>query len=234
MVRHDRCDCGKVTRMRLILLRHGQTQSNVDHLIDTAVPGPFLTELGHAEAAAVPGALVDQTIDAIYVSTQHRSQQTGAPLSKARTMEPNIRDGIREISAGDYDGKTDKETVAKFVAIEAAWVAGQLDLRMPGADTGREVIARFDGVVKEAFDAGHESVIFVSHGSMIRTWAAFRAENIAADFVPKNPLHNTGMIVLEGNPTHGWKVITWVEEAIGGAAVDDQGAAGATSDNAPK
>lgn len=221
-------------RMRLILLRHGQTQSNVDHLIDTLVPGPFLTDLGHLEAEAVPAALADEKIDAIFVSTQHRSQQTGAPLSKSRGMEPHVREGIREISAGDYEGKLDKESVAAFVALEAAWVAGQLDLRMPGADTGREVIARFDEVVKEAFDAGHESVIFVSHGSMIRTWAAFRAENIAADFVPKNPLHNTGMIVLEGTPTDGWKVISWVDEAIGGAAVDDPGAAGATSDNAPK
>ena len=234
LVRHRASVYGKVSRMRLILLRHGQTQSNVDHLIDTAVPGPFLTKLGHEEAAAVPSALADEKIDAIYVSTQHRSQQTGAPLSKARELEPHIREGIREIFAGDYDGKTDKVSVANFVAIEAAWVAGQLDIRMPGADTGREVIERFDAVVKEAFDAGHESVVFVSHGSMIRTWAAYRAVNIAADFVPKNPLHNTGMIVLEGNPTDGWKVITWVDEAIGGAAVDDPGAAGATSDNAPK
>ena len=220
--------------MRLILLRHGQTQSNVDHLIDTAVPGPFLTELGLAEAAAVPGALADHQIDAIYVSNQHRSQQTGAPLAEARDKTPNIRDGIREISAGEYDGRTDKESVTAFVGIEASWVAGNLDIRMPGADTGHEVIARFDGVVAEAFDAGHKSVILVSHGSMIRTWAAYRGKNIAPDFVPKNPLHNTGMIVLEGDPTSGWNVVSWVDEAIGGAAVDDPGAAGATSDNAPK
>jgi probable phosphoglycerate mutase len=220
--------------VRLILLRHGQTQSNVDHLIDTAVPGPFLTELGEREAAAVPAALARERIDAIYVSTQHRSQQTGAPLAAARGQVPNIREGIREISAGDYDGQTDKEIVAKFVAIEAAWVAGDLDIRMPGADTGHEVIARFDEVVLEAFEAGYESVILVSHGSMIRTWAAYRAKNIAKDFVPKNPLHNTGMIVLEGTPKEGWNVLTWVDEAIGGADVDDPGAAGATSDNAPK
>lgn len=220
--------------MRLILLRHGQTQSNIDHLIDTAVPGPFLTELGVAEAAAVPDALADERIDAIYVSTQHRSQQTGAPVSAARGMTPNIRDGIREISAGDYEGKTDRDIVARFVSIEAAWVAGQLDVRMPGADTGREVIDRFNEVVREAFEAGHESVLFVSHGSIIRTWAAYSAKNIAPDFVPKNPLHNTGMIVLEGNPEQGWNVVTWVDEAIGGAAVDDPGAAGATSDNAPQ
>lgn len=218
--------------MRLILLRHGQTQSNVDHLIDTAVPGPPLTELGLAQAAAVPGALASQRIDAIYVSTQLRSQQTGAPLAEARGLVPGIRAGIREISAGVYEGDSDSKSVHKFEAVESAWVAGDLDARMPGAETGHEVMARFDDVVAEAFDAGHESVVLVSHGSMIRTWAAYRGNNIPPGFVPKNPLRNTGMIILNGDPVSSWNVATWVDEAIGGAAVDDRGAAGAISDNA--
>ncbi|MCM1975585.1 histidine phosphatase family protein, partial [Streptomyces sp. G1] len=37
--------------MRLLLVRHGQTPTNVDYLLDTAVPGPGLTELGLAQAA---------------------------------------------------------------------------------------------------------------------------------------------------------------------------------------
>ena len=31
--------------MRLLLIRHGQTPSNVDYLLDTAVPGAGLTAL---------------------------------------------------------------------------------------------------------------------------------------------------------------------------------------------
>jgi broad specificity phosphatase PhoE len=219
--------------MRLILLRHGQTQSNVDHLIDTAVPGPRLTELGLAQAAAVPDALADQRIEAIYVSTQLRSQQTGAPLAEARGLVPGIRAGIREISAGIYDGDADSKSVHKFEEVESAWAAGDLDVRMPGGETGHEVMARFDGVIAEAFDAGHESVVLVSHGSMIRTWSAYRGKNIPPGFVPKNPLHNTGMIILVGDPASSWDVVTWVDEAIGGTAVDDRGAAGAISDSAP-
>lgn len=43
--------------MRLLLVRHGETPSNVDRLLDTAVPGPGLTRLGERQAAALPEAL---------------------------------------------------------------------------------------------------------------------------------------------------------------------------------
>jgi broad specificity phosphatase PhoE len=67
--------------MHLLLLRHGQTGSNVIGALDTAVPGAPLTELGERQAAAVPGAL--QPIDSITVSTLLRTQQTAAPLAAA-------------------------------------------------------------------------------------------------------------------------------------------------------
>ena len=39
--------------MRLHLVRHGQTASNVAHLLDTAHPGADLDEVGRAQAAAL-------------------------------------------------------------------------------------------------------------------------------------------------------------------------------------
>ena len=45
--------------MRLLLIRHGQTPSNLKFLLDTAVPGAALTELGERQAAALPEALAE-------------------------------------------------------------------------------------------------------------------------------------------------------------------------------
>lgn len=64
--------------MRLILIRHGQTPSNVAFLLDTAVPGPGLTDLGEKQAAALPQTLADVDIDLLYVSTLTRTQLTAA------------------------------------------------------------------------------------------------------------------------------------------------------------
>lgn len=212
--------------MRLILVRHGQTQSNVDHIIDTGMPGPGLTELGQREAAALPDFLRADRVDAIFASPLLRAQQTAAPLAETRGLAVAVRDGIREIEAGDFEGTSDKASVHDFVSTEFAWVRGELDRRMPGAENGRETLARFDEVVAEAYDAGHASVVFVSHGSIIRTWSGARADNIEAGFVRRNPLNNTGVVVLEGSPDDGWTVLTWQNTAVGGPALDDAGTAG--------
>ena len=42
--------------MRLILIRHGETPSNVRGSLDTSLPGPGLTDLGQEQAEAIPAA----------------------------------------------------------------------------------------------------------------------------------------------------------------------------------
>src|ERR1019366_6883576 len=86
--------------MRLLLIRHGQTTSNVLHLLDTAEPGAALTDLGMAQAEGLVGALCDESIDLVMASTLLRAQQTAIPLALARALPLGIRDGIREIGAG--------------------------------------------------------------------------------------------------------------------------------------
>ncbi len=89
--------------MRLLLIRHGQTPSNLKFLLDTAVPGAALTELGERQAAALPEALGDENIDTLYASTLIRTQLTAAPLAGARGLDVVVRDGIREVAAGDLE-----------------------------------------------------------------------------------------------------------------------------------
>jgi len=54
--------------VRLILIRHGQTQSNVDHLLDTGHPGAPLTEEGLEQAATLVDRLASEPIEAVYSS----------------------------------------------------------------------------------------------------------------------------------------------------------------------
>lgn len=205
--------------MRLLLVRHGQTPSNVDFLLDTAVPGPGLTALGEQQAAALPAALADEDIEALYASTLIRTQLTAAPLAAARGLDVLVRDGIREVSAGDLEmldghseaGRTYMETVF-------AWSAGDTALRMPGGESGAEALARYDAVVAEAAGTGAGTVALVSHGAAIRMWTAARAHNVDIDFATARPLDNTGVVILEGSPDEGFKALTWA-----GAVVETTG-----------
>lgn len=201
--------------MRLLLIRHGLTSSNVGHNLDTAVPGADLNDHGRRQAAALPAALADEHIDAIYASTLVRSQQTAAPLAHALGLPMQVRDGIREISAGDLEMRSDDESIEQYVAVVFGW-AQDLDARLPGGESGREVMARFDAVVQEAVDSGAGTVVFVSHGAMIRVWVGLRSTNADSGFTLRNWLMNTGMVVVEGSPLEGWTVQQWREHPLGG------------------
>ncbi|WP_030742821.1 histidine phosphatase family protein [Streptomyces sp. NRRL S-31] len=218
--------------MRLLLVRHGQTPSNVDHLLDTAVPGPGLTPLGEAQAAALPGALAGEDVEALYASTLIRTQRTAAPLAAARGLEVIVRDGIRELSAGDLEmlpGHTPQ--AERYLRTVFAWAAGDTALRMPGGESGEEALARFDAVVAEADASGAGTVVMVSHGAAIRVWTAARADNVDVAFAAARPLENTGVVVLEGSPSDGWKALSWEGAVVepageGGPAGEPLGTAG--------
>jgi probable phosphoglycerate mutase len=216
--------------MRLLLIRHGQTPSNVRGLLDTAVPGPGLTALGQRQAAALPDSLAGQRIDAIYASSQLRAQLTAAPLATARDLPVQIRDGLREVDAGDLEMLGDERSTRWYQRTVRRWMAGELDETMPGGPSGAEVLARFDAVVADVLaelrrTAGEGGcAVLVAHGAVLRFWATFRASELAAveDALGRGyTLHNTGMIVLQDTADGGWRVVSWAGRAIGGPALDD-------------
>ncbi|MEU1513437.1 histidine phosphatase family protein [Streptomyces sp. NPDC005811] len=200
--------------MRLLLVRHGQTPTNVHYLLDTAAPGPGLTELGERQAAALVDALAGEDLDAVYASTLVRTRLTAAPLAAARGLDIQVRDGIREVFAGDLEMQPgESEQAALYMRTVFAWAAGDLDLRMPGGESGAEFLARYDAVVAEAA-AGAATAALVSHGAAIRTWTAARARNIDVPFAAAHRLANTGTVILEGDPATGWQVLTWAGATV--------------------
>lgn len=213
--------------MRLLLIRHGQTPSNVIHALDTAAPGADLTDLGRAQAAALPEALADERIEAIYATTLVRTQQTAQPLAQARGLEVLVRPGFREIAAGDLEMRTDGEALHAYIDVVFSWPE-QPDRRMPGGESGREVVDRCDAVVAEAAAAGTDRVAVFAHGAVIRAYAAARAHNVDADYAATHWLRNTGMVVLEGTPDQGWEMTRWVEQPLGGEHLNDELAADPT------
>ncbi|MFE2077417.1 histidine phosphatase family protein [Streptomyces misionensis] len=196
--------------MRLLLIRHGQTLSNVRHLLDTAAPGPGLTPLGTAQAAALPRVLAAEEIDALYASPLVRARLTAAPLAAARGLPVTVRDGIRELSAGDLEMLPgDAPEAAPYLRTAFAWSAGHTALRVPGGESGVEALARFDAVTEEAYRSGAGTVAMISHGAAIRVWTAARAVNVDIAFAAARPLANTGMITLAGGPATGWHALAW-------------------------
>lgn len=199
--------------MRLLLIRHAQTPSNAERLLDTAVPGAALDTTGSAQAKALVARLERQPLDVIVVSDLTRTQQTAAPLAAARGLVPRVRGGVREIQARELEMAADDRSWDRYLSTLNQWASGDPDARVPGGENGREVLARFDAVVAELAGGGHTAAAVFSHGAVIRAWAGARAGNIDTEFAASTRLGNTAVIILDGEPGDGWAVQTWADTA---------------------
>lgn len=216
--------------MRLLLVRHGQTPANVEGILDTAVPGPGLTALGRRQAAALPAALAGEEIGAIVVTDLVRTHETAAPLAAALGLEPVEVGELREIDAGDLEGRNDREAVAAYIGSLVAWAGGDVDRRVPGGETGTEFFARYDRGVARVAALGHDTVAVVSHGAAIRGWATARGLDREASPLTGHELDNTGVVTLEGDPATGWRVVDWRTEPAAGSGLADESAPDPTGD----
>ncbi|RRD05404.1 histidine phosphatase family protein [Arachnia propionica] len=193
--------------MRLILIRHGETQSNVDHLLDTAFPGAPLTDRGHAQAASLPDRLAKEPIEAVFASVLTRAQQTAAPLGEALGLEVEVIDGVQEISAGVEEMSPDWST---YVAELASWSPTNVDSRLEGGESAREFMTRFTTAVTEVEARGHACAAIVSHGAALRVWGLAQQPEFGIENAP--PLENTAWIVLNGSMADGWTIEDWGQQ----------------------
>jgi broad specificity phosphatase PhoE len=189
--------------MRLILVRHGQTSSNVGLLLDTAAPGADLTEEGREQARALVEKLAPQSIDAIYASTLVRTQQTAAPLATARGLSIDVLDGLREIPAGDGEMGND---ATDYITTLMKWHAGDLAARISGGEDAREFFARYDAAIEHIAGAGHGAAAAFSHGAALRVWASARIPGFA-EALGQGHLANTGVVIADGDPASGWTFV---------------------------
>ncbi|NEM92427.1 histidine phosphatase family protein [Galbitalea soli] len=210
--------------MRLLLIRHGQTIDNVRGELGTVIPGPPLTDLGHAQAEALPAALAEERIEAIYTSVMQRTQLTARPLSRATGVPTTVIEGIHEISAGEYEARADREAIHAYLATIFSWWES-LEGRLPGGESGAEFSERYTRAIDTIASRHSGTVAVVSHGAAIRTWASWIAHNVDAEFSRAHDLANTGVVALEGSPAAGWVVTEWAGEPVGGPQWDDRLAA---------
>lgn len=198
----------------LILVRHGQTASNIVHRLDSRPPGAPLTELGRQQAQDLVPTLGGVELAAVVSSVAVRAQQTAAPLAAAAGLEAQVLDGLQETDAGVLEDREDRVAHLEFVRVYGAWHAGDLEARIDEGESGREVLARFVPVVAQLrrryLEQGGGSVVLVSHGAAIRLVAAQLA-GVNGDFAATYSLPNTAMVVLEPVAPQGWRCARWDE-----------------------
>ncbi|MCS4484258.1 histidine phosphatase family protein [Gleimia sp. 6138-11-ORH1] len=190
--------------MQIVLVRHGQTSSNISRALDTAFPGAPLDETGLAQADALGEnflRLVGAAPEVLYVSPLTRALQTAAAITAQFGIEAIEMPGIREIDAGDLEMSTAEADIYTYLHTLHAWIRGNRDVQMPGGEDGHTVFKRFSesigSALNAALEAGQETVVFVCHGALCRFIASSLSSQITAELVASFPMNNASTTVLK-------------------------------------
>lgn len=214
---------GADAELRLVLARHGQTASNVARVLDTALPGPGLTDLGRAQAAALGGELAaGPPVRALYHSAARRARETASLVAGPSGLEPVVLDGLHEVQVGDLEGRDDEEAVEAFRRVVGRWQEGRTDVGFPGGESADDVLARYRHGLEEVRgrhpDGG--TVVVVGHGAALRMVGRFLVEGVGVPDGETDHLDNCGRITLSTTP-HGWALESWSGAAPGGRSSHD-------------
>ena len=162
----------------LYLIRHGESEANK---IDAfAGQSQFdLTEQGRAQAEKAAEYLSTMHVDAIYASDLPRAYHTSLPTAARLGMEVIKTQGMREIDAGEWDGRT-FEDLRKNDVNYPAWIT---DFGHACPTNGESVLQLQARVLAEltAIAERHDgqSVLIFTHATPIRTFAAHCAGKTA-------------------------------------------------------
>lgn len=203
---------------RIILVRHGQSEGNVDESAYTRIPDPkiALTEKGKADAEAC-GRRIREMIEKdgddwkvyFYVSPYRRTLETLQNLGRA--FERNRMAGIIKeprLREQDFGNFQDREKMRVEKAVRMLY--GRFFYRFPNGESAADVYDRITGfreTLRAAIDNGrfqppgdrnqNMNVVIVSHGLTLRVFLMRWYKWTVEQFEGLNNLGNGGMIVME-------------------------------------
>jgi glucosyl-3-phosphoglycerate phosphatase len=158
-----------VTLRRLVLLRHGQTNYNVEGRMQGHLD-VLLTDAGHAQAAAVAPGIAALGPDRLISSDLRRAVDTAGVVAAAAGLDVKVDPRLRETHLGEWQGQT-------LAAVEREWPGAIGEWRSnpawapPGGESRIEVVRRsrpvIDELDEEYADNPKGIVVVVAHGGMI-------------------------------------------------------------------
>lgn len=108
--------------MRLILVRHGETEENASDIVQGQIPGN-LSRLGREQATAVGSYLAAESLDAVYASDLERARLS-AQLALGEGSDSIVTDTrLREQSFGVLEGAPVQRLLKEMRRQKTDWIA---------------------------------------------------------------------------------------------------------------
>ena len=155
--------------MKLILVRHGQTESNKLGRIQ-GINNARLTSLGRRQAEAAARALASDAPFALYSSPLPRALQTAEAIGSRSDIQPVEVEELVEMDVGEFEGLSGSQLRERFPDVMRGWDKDPASTVMPGGESLYDVRDRAWPAV-QSLAGRHESetVVAVTHNFTIHT-----------------------------------------------------------------
>lgn len=154
--------------LTIYFLRHGETTASKTGgycgTLDVE-----LTPEGVQMAEDFANAYKSLPWTAIFCSPLWRTVQTAKPLSELIKMDLHLREGLKEIAYGKWEGKSPEEVNREFHDEYVRWLAYPGWNSPSGGEKGIDIARRSSAVLEEieqTYDSGN--ILVVSHKATIR------------------------------------------------------------------
>jgi alpha-ribazole phosphatase len=154
--------------LTLYFLRHGQTSFSRANAFCGELDPP-LTEAGTAMAAAFAAAYAELPWQAVFASPMLRTRATAQFLCDRLGLQMQLRDGLREIHYGQWEGLSTQEVNERFHDDYVSWLSDPGWNAPTGGERGIDIYYRSNAVLLEIerqYPSGN--ILIVSHKATIR------------------------------------------------------------------
>jgi broad specificity phosphatase PhoE len=156
--------------MRLMLIRHGETDNNAGGLVQGRLDLP-LNALGQQQASAMGAFLSGEPLVHVACSPLLRARRTAEAVAAPHGLAPEIIPDLAEMDVGEMEGLSGPQMRERFPDFLAAWAGPSgPSLSMPGGESLEDVQARAWAVVERLREAWPEgTVAAVTHNFVLAT-----------------------------------------------------------------
>lgn len=153
-------------RLRLILIRHGQSIANVKGIWQGQLEFPLSTQ-GLQEAKRIGEWLAEEEIDLIYSSDLGRAKHTAEEIARHHQLEVLTTKLLREMNLGRFQGLTRAQIKEKYPElVDIDWLRSDLD----DVEQIDQLMDRGLSLIEEWVKNHYgKKVVAVSHGGFIGT-----------------------------------------------------------------
>jgi broad specificity phosphatase PhoE len=155
-----------VAQRHLYILRHGQTDYNLNHKIQGRGINAPLNDTGRWQASRVAEVLREKPLERLYSSGMDRAIQTAEAIEEVKGLQNSPFTELDEMDFGRLEGLDYNDDQVELQWMLQEWSKGNGEARATGGESAIEVFERANTKFQEllATAGPDESLAFVLHG----------------------------------------------------------------------